>query len=81
MDSTFLVEIRFFSELVGEAGEKILQGKIRSIMPTAGTVVSEADAISQLKVLQGSDIFKFTGVASQSVVCAVSTLIASLHEG
>jgi hypothetical protein len=81
VDSTFLMEIRFFSELVGEAGEKILQDKIRCIMPTADKAVSEADALNQLKVLQGSDIFKFTGVASQSVVCAVSSLIASLHEG
>jgi hypothetical protein len=81
MDPTFCIEIRFFAGMVGAAGEKILEQNVVQLLPTAKSAVSETDALSSLRRLQATDLYKFTGASSQGVVLSVCTLVQDLLEG
>ena len=81
VDPTFAIEMLFFSSMVGKGGEKLLQAQILELMPTRTTTMEAKSVLSSLKKLQCSELYKFTGVASQNVVVSVSQLIQHLEEG
>ena len=78
---SFNIEIRFFASMVGESGEQILQDKVKAIMPTQSSGVSEKDALSALRQLQTTGIYTFTGSRSQGSVLSVCSLVLDLLEG
>ena len=81
VDPTFAIEMLFFSSMVGKGGEKLLQAQILELMPTRTTTMEAKSVLSSLKKLQCSELYKFTGVASQNAVVSVSQLIQHLEEG
>lgn len=81
IDPTFLVEIRFFQSMAGEAGEQFLRDKVLALMPTAKTAISEAKVISSLKQLMASELYKFAGAGARGVVTTVSALVNDLLDG
>lgn len=81
IDSTFLVEIRFFQSMAGEAGERILKDKVLGLMPTAKNAVCEAKVITSLKQLMAADLYKFAGAGARGVVTTVSALVGDLLDG
>ena len=65
IDHTFVIEISFFSSMVGEGGEAALQKRIRVMMPTETNAVSPKDMIIELRKLSTSELYKFLGPAVQ----------------
>ena len=81
VDPTFAIDMFFFCSMVGKGGEKLLQAQILELMPTRTTTMEAKSVLSSLKKLQCSELYKFTGVASQNDVVSVSQLIQHLEEG
>lgn len=82
IDPTFLVEMRFFAAMVGTPGEKILQRRVMELLPSpTGGQVTEQEALSELKRLEASDLFKFTGASARGSVLTVASLVADLCDG
>ena len=81
IDATFRLEVQFFSQLVGDAGERILQQQVKGCFPTLAKAVTEEQCLASLKVIQSGQLFKFVGAAAQGAVTNASTLVQHLSEG
>ena len=81
VDERFDIECAFFRAILGEGGEKMLESKILAILPTETRRVTETAALQRLRILQTSELYKFTGTVSQGSATMVADMIKNMLEG
>lgn len=81
VDRFFQIEVQFFSEMVGAAGERCLQDKVRAVMPTVENARTIDESLAAIREIMGSDLYRFTGSGAQGVIQSVEALLESLKLG
>ena len=82
-DSTFLVEIQFFTGMVGKDGEAALFSMVRNYMPGPEPLGSKTieNVLTSVSGLASRSIYKFCDTASQNQVTTMVSLLTDLHQG
>jgi hypothetical protein len=81
VDPTFAIEVKFFTEMVGDNGQTRLQHKVLEALPTTARTVSVEDVVQKLAQIRSTDLFSFCTASAQGQIRIAMEAIHAVAEG
>jgi hypothetical protein len=81
VDPTFAIEVKFFTEMVGENGQTRLQQKVLNALPSTDRAFSVEDVVQKLALIRATDLFSFCTASAQGQIRIAIEAIHAVAEG
>ena len=81
LDSTWQIEVEFFTGMAGDMGGRRLENKVQYLMPEEHETKELSMVLQQLYGLQASALFRFCSATAQGSVNNVVEMLASMVQG